>query len=200
MQKKKQEVFPEAVLCFTGQKVGLGPVDADLHLADMLKGINKEKVNRFITVVSPVTSPQERKYLEGIGSSNLNISFAINILATNEFIGLMGLHEIDYASGTATTGSVIVKPEHWQKGYGYDAKMLLLHFAFHRLNLRRINSSVIAFNDRSAGCLKKCGYKEEGIRKEMHYRDGKYWDQILFRVFRDEFEPLWESYSEGLEA
>lgn len=39
----------------------------------------------------------------------------------------------------------------------------------------------------SGTMLKKLGCKEEGIRRQMIYTDGKYVDEILFGLLKDEF-------------
>lgn len=196
--KKKVETT-NRVISLQGLKTVLRPVNVDHDLPFCLKWINDESINRFLKAKYPITEQAEREFLESIGKNPNQIIFAIDTLETGEFIGLMSLNNIDWTSGVATTGSIIGNKDYWGQGYGTDAKMLLLHHAFHRRNLRRINSSTIAFNKRSAGCLLKCGYKEEGVRKSYYYRDGKYWDQILFRVFRGEFEVLWKEYAKKLE-
>lgn len=197
MTKKQSKNNETRVVSMTGLKVILRPVNVEHDLPYCLKWINDESINRFLKVMSPITENREREYLEGLGKDPNNITYAIETLE-GKFIGLMGLHRIDWIAGMATTGSIIGDKEYWGKGYGTDAKMLLLHYAFHRLNLKRINSSTIAFNKRSAGCLLKCGYKHEGVRKNYYFRDGKYWDQNLYRIFRGDFEPLWKEYAKKL--
>jgi RimJ/RimL family protein N-acetyltransferase len=89
---------------------------------------------------------------------------------------------------------MIGEKEYWGKGYGTEAKMLLLHYAFDTLNLRKICSSVISFNERSHKYSLKCGYKEEGRRKAQLFRDGKYWDEIQLAVFRKDWLLLWKKF------
>jgi RimJ/RimL family protein N-acetyltransferase len=111
-------------------------------------------------------------------------------------IGTMGIHGIDYRHGIATTGALIGEPEYWGKGYGSEAKMLLLEYAFNTLNLRKINSEVIAYNERSTQYSLKCGYKIEGRRRLEHFAKGEYWDVIQLAVFREDWQPLWEAFYE----
>lgn len=186
------------VVCYRGLKTVLRPIDADNDLPFFMKWINDTEVNKFLKVLGPLTSLQERSYLESIGKDHNNVIFAIETLEEGKLIGSMGIHRIEWTSGVATTGSIIGDKDYWGKGYGTDAKMLLLHHAFHRLGLRRICSSVISYNKRSARCLEKCGYKQEGVRKGMYFRNGKYYDQILFKLFRPDFDRLWKSHSKLL--
>lgn len=204
MSKKKvgkevNAIDPNRVICYKGLKTVLRPVNVEHDLPYCTKWINDEYVIRFLKAISPTTEAREREYLEGIGKDPNNIVYAIETLEDAKFIGMMGLHRIDWIGRMATTGSIIGDKDYWGKGYGTDAKMLLLNHAFNRLDLRRINSSTIAYNKRSAGCLLKCGYKQEGVRKGYYYRDGKHWDQYLFRVFKPEFIPLWKEYAKKLQ-
>lgn len=106
----------------------------------------------------------------------------------------MAIHQIDWVNGTATTGAMIGEKEYWGKGYGSEAKMLLLDYAFNRLGLRKICSNVIAFNGRSKRYSEKCGYREEARRKAQFFRDGTYHDEIWLAVFRENWLPLWKKY------
>ncbi len=83
---------------------------------------------------------------------------------------------------------------HQGQGYGTEAKMLLLDYAFNTLNLRKVCSTVLAFNGRSQRYNEKCGYVVEGVQKAQVFRDGSYHDLILMAVFRDDWLPVWREY------
>jgi RimJ/RimL family protein N-acetyltransferase len=110
------------------------------------------------------------------------------------FIGVMGLHGISWPDGTATSGACIGNTNYHNKGCGTDAKMLLLEYAFQTLNLRKVCSTVFAFNRRSRSYNEKCGYVVEGVRQAHVFRNGAYHDEILMAVFRDKWLPLWEQW------
>lgn len=202
MKKKitKTEAVSEGnrVICYQGLKTVLRPINVEHDLPYCLRWINDSSINRYLKALGPISEGREREYLEGIGKDPNNIVYAIETLEDAKFIGMMGLHHINWIDRIATTGSIIGDKNYWGKGYGTDAKILLLNHAFNRLDLRRINSSTIAFNKRSARCLEKCGYKHEGVRKGYYYRDGKHWDQNLYRIFKPEFIPLWKAYAAQL--
>lgn len=135
----------------------------------------------------------EEEWFEGI-SKRKEHEVVFAIMADGKHIGMIGIHQINRKDGTAITGTMIGNKEYWGKGYGTEAKMLLLDFAFNTMNLRKICSSVIAFNERSYKYSLKCGYIEEGRRKLQNFRHGKYWDEIFLAVFRDDWLPLWEKF------
>jgi len=107
----------------------------------------------------------------------------------------MGLHQIDFIHGTAVTGAIIGEKEYQGKGYGTDAKMTLLNYAFNTLNLRKVCSDVISFNKRSLAYSKKCGYKIEGRQKQQFYRSGKYYDRVFLAIFRKNWPKIWAEWS-----
>lgn len=192
----KKKVLEVKGICKTGKLVHLRAFDMENDLPIIQNYINHEEVNQFLKVHGPLTIEQEKKHFEATLVSQNNYIFSIVEKSTGKFIGLIGLHQIDWKNRMATTGSVIFYKEYWKKGFGTDAKMLLLDFAFNRLNLYRINSSVIAFNERSAGCLINCGYVEEGRRRNYHFRNGQYHDQILFGILNSEFKEVLDKYNQ----
>jgi RimJ/RimL family protein N-acetyltransferase len=57
---------------------------------------------------------------------------------------------------------------------------------------------VYAFNKRSLRYNLKCGYKVEGVRKKQIFRNGKYHDEILIAVFKEDWLPIWERYQNSI--
>lgn len=170
--------------------IAIGPhVESDVD--PMFMHINDSETTQYLAVNTPMSKMEEKKFFETVSARKPHeIIFAIFLVKTGEYLGNMGLHRIDFINGTASTGSFIGEKRHRGKGYGTRAKMLVLDYAFNTLNLRKIYSSVIAYNGRSKRCLEKCGYHEEGTRKLQLFRNGKYWDEILMAVFKEDFLKL----------
>ena len=103
-------------------------------------------------------------------------------------IGNIGLHEIDYKDGKATLGIMIGEKGCWDQGYGTDAVRALLRFAFQELNLHRVSLEVFDFNERAIRCYEKCGFRKEGVLRESVFRSGRYQNEILMSILRQEFE------------
>lgn len=195
--KKNEE---SRIVCFEGKRVILRPVHPENDLPMYLKWLNDSEVVRYIQAVPPVSLYEERDYLQKLHTKKDDVIFAIETVKSPKFIGAIGLHGINRRDMHATTGSVIGEKDCWGKGYGAEAKMLLLYHAFYNLNLRRISSSVIAFNERSQNCLLKTGYNPEGVRRDMSFREGRYWDLLEFGIFRKDFEPIWKRYQKDPET
>jgi RimJ/RimL family protein N-acetyltransferase len=73
------------------------------------------------------------------------------------------------------------------KGLGTEAIRLMLDYGFRTLNLHRIELFVHDFNERAQKAYKKLGFVEEGRKREALYSDGKYHDEILMAILKEEW-------------
>jgi len=181
------------VVFLRGRKVILRPLDKETDLEACQRWINDPEVRQYLKRFLPTSKQTESEWLDSLGKKTDDIVLAIETL-DGKFIGTMGLHKIDWKDRTAITGALIGDKTYWGKGYGTDAKMVLLDYAFNQLGLRKICSSVLAFNKRSLRYNLHCGYKVEGIQKKQIFRDGKYRDKLLLAVFQEDWLPIWEKY------
>lgn len=170
-------------------RVTLCPLSAE-HLSCTHRWINDPEVHQFLNSYLPMMEEDQKEWLEKVHKQKQN-NIVFMIVADGKPIGSMGIHNIDHRQGTATTGALIGEKEYWGRGYGSEAKMLLLEYAFNVLNLRKIYSNVISFNDRSYRYSLKCGYQEEARLKDHMYVRGEYWDFIWLSVYRKDWQPLW---------
>jgi RimJ/RimL family protein N-acetyltransferase len=184
----------DRVVFMKGPRVEMRPVlKSDVPL--LTKWINDPDVRMFLKSYLPMSDDDEVTWVESLSSRKpTNICFMLVVNGVT--IGTMGLHNIRFKDGVATTGALIGEKEYWGKGFGSEAKMLLLNYAFNTLNLRKICSNVIAFNTRSHKYSLKCGYNEEGRRKRQYYQDGRYWDEIQLAVFKRNWLPYWKRFQE----
>lgn len=126
-----------------------------------------------------------------------DVAFAICLRENDRRIGDVVLFEIDYVNRTAETGSWIDLVEDRSKGYGTEAKMLLLEYAFEHLNLHALMSYVWEPNARSAAALIKQGYKPAGRYKFEDVKDNVYRDALLFDVLRADWLAAREKLRAG---
>jgi RimJ/RimL family protein N-acetyltransferase len=177
-----------------GRKVILRPPNLDTDAELFYRWINNPEVRHFVSAIFPSGIKREKDWIESANKDDKNVILVIEIKDGNIPIGTMGLHRIDWISRTAFTGALIGEKEFWGKGFGTDAKMNFLDYAFNTLNLRKICSSALSYNGRSIGHNLHCGYKIEGVRKNQFFRRGRYWDEIMLAVFKKEWIPLWREY------
>lgn len=113
------------------------------------------------------------------------------------YIGHTGVHHICWPDGRATTGSIFGAEKSQGRGYGTEAKLLLLYHAFMVLGIRKMESSVKAFNAQSLGHLLKCGYRIIGRKRRQCFHEGMFVDEILLEAFREDWEPIWDRYQKN---
>ncbi len=182
------------IVFMKGPRVEMRPVMKS-DVPSLTRWINDPEVRQFLKSYLPMSDSDETAWVESLSSRKpTNICFML--VVKNIAIGTMGLHNISFKDGVATTGALIGEKEYWGKGYGSEAKMLLLDYAFNTLNLRKICSNVIAFNTRSHKYSLRCGYHEEGRRKRQHFQNGRYWDEIQLAVFKRNWLPYWKRFQE----
>jgi RimJ/RimL family protein N-acetyltransferase len=137
----------------------------------------------------PPTISEAREFIEKFANfkcGTRRLMFTIEN-HNGENVGGINLNSIDEKNGTFSIGMQIDR-DHRGKGYGTAAMRILLKYAFFERRLNKYYGSVLEGNIASATMLKKLGCIEEGRRRQMVYTDGKYHDEILFGLTRDEFE------------
>lgn len=195
MQTEKTESagLADRIIFLKGKKVILRPIRESTDLEACLRWMNDPEVRIFIKRYSPATIQDEKEWFERLNKNPNDIVLGIETLE-GKLIGIMGLHRINWKDRTATTGAVIGEKEYWGKGYGTDAKMILLDYAFNTLNLRKIKSDAWSYNKRSIAYSLHCGYKLEATLKKERFVNGRYWDKVLLAVFRKDWLPIWKLY------
>ena len=120
--------------------------------------------------------------------SSDTVAFAVCLKEDDTLIGQMGITGIDWVHRHGETFSHLAPGgEYRGKGYGTEAKHLLLEYAFEHIDLHVLTSWVFEQNERSAGALAKQGYKPAGRLKADGIKSGVYYDDLVFDVLREDW-------------
>ena len=84
-------------------------------------------------------------------------------------------------------GAAIGDPAYWGGGYGTDALLLMVDYAFSWLDMHRLWLSTMALNVRVLRQMEKVGFAPEGRRRGMWYADGAWVDDVVYGVLREEW-------------
>lgn len=103
-----------------------------------------------------------------------------------DVIGYIYYKENSYTRDVYSIGITIGK-KYWDKGYGQDSIKTLCKYLFNNRGAHKIELEVVGLNERAIKCYKKCGFKEEGIRRSKYYYSGKYLDTIIMGLLKEEF-------------
>jgi len=179
---------------FIGEKVTLRPVDHG-DIDAIMEWWNTYETRRFLLYYIPHSRSQEEEWIKNTiarANEKQEFTFAIINNADNEFLGTCDIRAIEWMYRSASIGIAIHNPANHGKGFGTDALVSLLKFAFRTLNLHRVQLGVFEFNDRAKHIYKKVGFTETGRRRKYAYFEGNYYDEIMMDILSDEF---FERYS-----
>ena len=153
--------------------------------------INDREVTRYLTVRYPGSLTEEQRWVEQRPTNAFatGVRLAIETKA-GVHIGGIDLGRVSAEDRNASLGIMIGDKEYWSNGYGTDAIVTLLRFAFEEMNLHRVSLHVFEFNERAIVCYRKSGFRDEGRLRHNYYGEGRYWDVIVMGVLREEFEAL----------
>lgn len=101
-------------------------------------------------------------------------------------VGVCGLTDFDLINQRAEF-SLYIGPEHQGKGYGEDALKLLCYHGFNAYPLNVIWGESFEGNP-ALSIFERIGFKNEGVRRDFYFRNGKHINAVLFSIKRDEFD------------
>lgn len=108
-------------------------------------------------------------------------------------IGTASLVDINWKDRNAYHGLLLGNRDSRGKGFGTDAAMTVMRFAFEELGLVRLDGSIIEHNEASIRLyLGKCGWQREGLKKGWYWRRNRSWDKIIVGITRAQYEALAE--------
>ena len=104
-------------------------------------------------------------------------------------VGWVTLHSRDQKNGTFGFG-VAVYRAYRGHGYAVDAVRILLKYGFWEQRHQKCNSACVHTNEASIRLHEKLGFIEEGRIRRNSFFNGKYHDEVLFGMTREEFDEL----------
>lgn len=135
----------------------------------------------------PKTEDQLSRLISDNQSSATDFLFGIRLLAEDTLIGLLELSGVQWTHATAYIGIGIGDQDYRGRGFGQDAMLLGLQFAFQELNLHRVWLTVIGYNARAIALYERLGFVREGAYREHVQRDGSRYDMVVYGLLRREW-------------
>ena len=137
----------------------------------------------------PLSLFAQKKWFESHYNDQNALRFVIETKEDGP-VGIFTLTDIDWKNRRATIGAKLAAEGNRSKGYGTDAIMAIMRYAFDELGFHRLNVERLATNQTSAHIIAKCGFVEEGIKREYIYKGGKYRDLVEAGILADEYYKL----------
>jgi ribosomal-protein-alanine N-acetyltransferase len=149
---------------------------------------NDPEVTRQLLMYKPISLHAEEAFLEALTKSETDIVVMIVVRETDRPIGTVALHVEGGPHRQARFGLSIGARDEWGKGYGTEATALMVEYAFATLNLHRVWLQVLEYNKAGLRAYQKVGFREEGVLRQCHFAEGRYWDTIAMAILRDEWQ------------
>ena len=153
--------------------------------------LNDNKISDWVNNTKAILSlTSEKAFLENISRNEDSTIKALAIIKKegDKFLWIVDLSKINYIDQIATIGISIWDFDEHNKWYWADALNAILLYWFHTLNLKNIDLHVYAFNESAIRCYQKVWFKEYGRRRESHYCNWKFRDEIYMDITKIERE------------
>ncbi|KOX91407.1 GCN5 family acetyltransferase [Haloarcula rubripromontorii] len=173
-----------------GETVTLRPVERE-DVPFVQRAINDPRIWRPAMDVNPTNGELAEEFFETV----LTAEEDVHCLACvdGDPVGHVSLMESRYGPDETRRArsaelAYWVHPDHHSQGYGSDAALQMVRYAFEDRNMRRIHARAGSFNEASAALLESLGFEHEGTRREAAWYRGEYHDMELYGLLRDEWD------------
>ena len=150
-----------------------------------------ELENLVVGWAFPLSIDQQKKWFENNMNDQKNFRFVIET-EEDGAIGIATLTNIDWKNKSATHGIKLAKKEMRTKGIGTDTVMAIMRYAFDELGLHRLDGSWFDENVASKSLYKKCGWKEEGVKRSCVYKHGEWRDLTIVGALESDYREAVE--------
>ena len=147
---------------------------------------NSPEVKKFTREYRELNMQNQLQWLESMAKDKNTMMFAVET-KKGKLIGCTGLTYIDWKNSRAEVSIYIGDKKYKGKGYGTDTLKVLIDYGFRELNLHMLFGEIFEYNRANIRLFEKCGFKKDGVLRHRLYRDGKYWDSIIYSILDKEW-------------
>lgn len=171
----------------TAKKIILRPIkNSD---AQTIYHATKDKdVIKYTDLPHPFSLKEANKYILEIKKSfkkKESYQFGICLKEKDEFIGLIGLSNVDFKNRKAEIEYWLTK-KYWRQGLTTEAMKLMFDFGFKKLKLNRIYAKAMPDNVASRKLLEKSDFVYEGRLRENQLEKNKFIDLLVYSILKKE--------------
>ena len=171
-----------------GEKIYL--TELDPANAETIRGwLNDPEVYKYLMVGPHAHQQRRRAPLLRIThrTSDDSRDFEIHVAEDGRYIGNIGLKGITLVHRRAEVGIAIGSKQDWGKGYGFDALVTLLRYAFDTLGLHTVKIRAHADHTRALDLYRRVGFVDVGREREAVFQDGRFSDYVALDIIDREF-------------
>ncbi|MCS0670162.1 GNAT family N-acetyltransferase [Cytobacillus firmus] len=119
--------------------------------------------------------------------------WGIELKGKKGIIGTVGFNALSHKHKRAEIGYEI-HPEHWRKGYTFEAVSKVIQYGFEELDLTRIGAVVFMDNEASNKLLTKAGFQKEGILRDYMQQNGEAYDTYVYSILKGNRQALHDEF------
>lgn len=155
--------------------------------------INKWRHNRDIQALlcTPFKYVPEAIEREWVKSKSLNnrtdIYLAICLKSDDTMVGYASIINIDYQQRKCECGGLIIAPEHQDGIIRYETSVIMRELIFDQMNMNRYETVCLAEHIPSRILMEATGYQLEGVKRQAVYKDGRYHDECMYSLLREDY-------------
>ena len=147
-----------------------------------------EEVAEFISPL-PRTEEGFKEFISEVHEQRLaGQSFCYGIVPDgyDDAMGLFQVRQLEPGFVSAEWGFALGSP-FWGSGVFQEGARAIIDFAFGVVGVHRLEARSIASNGRGNSALHKMGAMQEGVLRRSFIRNGRYFDQILWSILKEDW-------------
>lgn len=152
-------------------------------ISNKIRIINDEKNNKFLHYDLPLVYDNTLNWYKKI--ENLTSRLDCTIEYNNEFVGLIGLLNIDSKNKKAEF-YICIDHNYSGRGIGYQASAMFLDYVFQKFELNKIYLYTEEDNIPAQKLFEKLGFVKEGLFKNDLYYNNRYINRYAYALMRGE--------------
>jgi diamine N-acetyltransferase len=178
-----------AVRFLVGDRVYLRPIEAE-DLPLVRRWSNDPEIRRLTGEATPMSRTEGDEFLERVRMDKERVWFVVVLKEGDRVVGEAGLLRMFHPWRNTDLTMIIGEKDVWGQGYGTEAILLLLDYAFGYLGFHRIAVGVVGFNEKAIRFYEKVGFKKEGVQRDGYFYDHAFHDFVMMSILEDEFRRL----------
>jgi RimJ/RimL family protein N-acetyltransferase len=110
---------------------------------------------------------------------------------TGQTVGHISLTAINRPNRSARITRVLVGDTAERgKGIGEQITRAMMQIGFEELNLHRMSLGVYDFNEPAIRCYKKCGFRVDGVLRDISRHGDDYWSLMEMSILENEWQEV----------
>lgn len=140
----------------------------------------------------PLTTKKMDWYIKDANDFDNSSTFIFKAVdtETRRTVGHIALTSINRTNRSARITRVFVGESDRGKGIAGEMIRALMTIGFEELHLHRMSLGVYHTNETAIKCYKKCGFKTDGVLRDIQKHRDDYWSLMEMSILEDEWKAL----------